>query len=209
MLLSWVNFFRAYIRTVTPVSRRRMGYLVIGALAPAIGSFPFLLFGSGIADRMQGMFWIIATISNLIFYVLIIMMAYAVAFFGVAWSDRMVKTRLLKWILRGPVTASITLAFTTLVRRTGIVFGYDFEVLVPIVMVGTVIVFQYLITLFAPIGEKWLFYGNDQQDLEILETLENRLLTRNDLLEFLEMILSALMDRLQATGSFIVSINED
>lgn len=209
MLLSWVNFFRAYIRTVTPVSRRRMGYLVIGALAPAIGSFPFLLFGSGIADRMQGMFWIIATISNLIFYVLIIMMAYAVAFFGVAWSDRMVKTRLLKWILRGPVTASITLAFTTLVRRTGIVFGYDFEVLVPIVMVGTVIVFQYLITLFAPIGEKWLFYGNDQQDLEILETLENRLLTRNDLLEFLEMILSALMDRLQASGSFIVSINED
>ena len=209
MLLSWVNFFRAYIRTVTPVSRRRMGYLVIGALAPAIGSFPFLLFGSGIADRMQGMFWIIATISNLIFYVLIIMMAYAVAFFGVAWSDRMVKTRLLKWILRGPVTASITLAFTTLVRRTGVVFGYDFEVLVPIVMVGTVIIFQYLITIFAPIGEKWLFYGNDQQDLEILETLENRLLTRNDLLEFLEMILSALMDRLQASGSFIVSINED
>jgi len=209
MLLSWINFFRAYIRTVTPVSRRRMGYLVIGALAPAIGSFPFLLYGSGLADRFQGMFWIVATISNLIFYVLIIMMAYAVAFFGVAWSDRMVKTRLLKWILRGPVTASITLALTTLLRRTGAVFGYDFEVFIPIVMVGTIIIFQYLITLLSPFGEKWLFYGNDQQDIEILQTLENKLLTRNDLLEFLEMILAALMDRLQAKGSFVVSINED
>ena len=209
MLLSWVNFFRAYIRTVTPVSRRRMGYLVIGALAPAIGSFPFLLYGSGLADRLDGMFWVVATISNFIFYILIILMAYAVAFFGVAWSDRVVKTRLLKWILRGPVTASITLGLTTLVRRTGPVFGYDFDVFIPIVMVAIIVIFQHIITLLAPLGEKWLFYGNDQQDIEILQTLENRLLTRNDLMEFLELILSALMDRLQATGSFVVSINED
>jgi hypothetical protein len=209
MLLSWINFFRAYIRTVTPVSRRRMGYLVVGALAPAIGSFPFLLYGSGLANRLDGMFWIVATISNLIFYFLIIMMAYAVAFFGVAWSDRVVKTRLLKWIMRGPVTASITLGLTTLVRRTGAVFGYDFEVFIPIVMVATIVIFQHLITLLSPLGEKWFFYGNDQKDIEILQTLENRLLTRNDLLEFLEMILSALMDRLQSSGSFIVSISED
>ncbi len=209
MLLSWINFFRAYIRTVTPISRRRMGYLVVGALAPAIGSFPFLLFGSGIADQLQGAFWIVATISNTIFYILIILMAYSVAFFGVAWSDRMVKTRLFKWVLRGPVTASLALGFTTLVRRTGPVVGYDFEVFIPIVMVATIVLFQHLITLFAPIGEKWFFYGNDQQDIELLQTLENRLLTRNDLLEFLEMILAALMDRLQATGSFIVSISDE
>jgi hypothetical protein len=209
MLLSWINFFRAYIRTVTPVSRRRMGYLVVGALAPAIGSFPFLLYGSGMADRLDGMFWIIAMLSNLVFYFLIIMMAYAVAFFGVAWSDRVVKTRLLKWIMRGPVSASITLGLTTIVRRTGAVFGYDFEVFIPIFMVATIVIFQHLITLLSPLGEKWFFYGNDQKDIEILQTLENRLLTRNDLLEFLEMILSALMDRLQASGSFIVSINED
>lgn len=209
MFLSWINFFRAYIRTVTPISRRRMAYLVVGALAPAIGSFPFLLFGSGIADRLQGMFWIIATISNTVFYFLIVLMAYSVAFFGVAWSDRVVKTRLLKWIMRGPVTASVTLALTTLVRRTGAVFGLDFEVFVPIVMVGSIVIFEHLITLFAPLGERWFFYGNDQQDIEILQTLEDRLLTRNDLLEFLEMNLSALMDRLQSQGSFIVSINED
>ena len=209
MFLSWINFFRAYIRTVTPASRRRMGYLVVGALAPALGSFPFLLYGSGLALRLQGTFWIVATISNAIFGFLIILMAYAVAFFGVSWSDRVVKTRLFKWILRGPVTASITLALTTLIRRTGFVFGWDFEPFIPIVMVGTIVLFQHWITLLSPLGEKWFFYGNDQQDIEILQTLENRLLTRNDLLEFLEMILSALMDRLQSAGSFIVSLNEN
>jgi len=209
MILAWINFARAYIRTVTPASRRRMGYLVIGALAPAIGSFPFLLFGSELASRNPGGFWIAAMISNLFVGGLIILMAYATAFFGVTWSDRVVKTRLLNFLLRGPVTASLTLAFTTLVRRTGNVFGWDFNIFVPIVMAVTIILFQYLITLFSPYFEKWLFYGNDQQDLEMLQTLEDHLLTRNDLLEFLEMILAAVIDRLQAKGAFLASISEE
>ncbi len=209
MILAWINFARAYIRTVTPASRRRMGYLVIGALAPALGSFPFLLFGSEIASRNPGGFWIAAMISNLFVGALIILMAYATAFFGVSWSDRVVKTRLLNFLLRGPVTASLTLALTTLVRRTGNVFGWDFNVFVPIVMAVTIILFQYLITLFSPYFEKWLFYGNDQRDLEMLQSLEDHLLTRNDLLEFLEMILAAVIDRLQAKGAFLASISEE
>jgi hypothetical protein len=67
--------------------------------------------------------------------------------------------------MRGPVTASITLGLTTLVRRTGAVFGYDFEVFIPIVMVATIVIFQHLITLLSPLGEKWFFYGNDQKDI--------------------------------------------
>ena len=209
MILAWINFARAYVRTVTPASRRRMGYLVVGALAPALGSFPFLLFGSEIASRNPGGFWIAAMISNLFVGALIILMAYATAFFGVSWSDRVVKTRLLKFLMRGPVTASLTLALTTLIRRTGNVFGWDFNVFVPIAMAVTIILFQYLITLFSPHIEKWLFYGNDQQDLEILQSLEDHLLTRNDLLEFLEMILAAVIDRLQAKGAFLASISEE
>ncbi len=209
MLLSWFNFTRAYFRTVTPASRRRMGYLVIGALAPAFGSFPFLLYGSGFVESNPGIFWIIAMLSNIFVVLLLILMAYAVSFFGVSWSDRVVKSRLLKWLMRGPFTASLTLALTTFVRRTGDVFGWDLSILVPILMVGSIILIQYLISLFASTGERWLFYGNDQQDLEMLQTLEDRLLTRTDLLEFLEMILSAVIDRLQAQGAFLASLNEE
>ena len=209
MILAWINFSRAYIRTVTPASRRRMGYLVIGALAPALGSFPFLLFGSELANQNQGIFWFAAMFSNAFVGFLIILMAYATAFFGVSWSDRVVKSRLLKFLLRGPVTASLALAFTTITRRTGVVFGWNLEIFVPIIMVVTIILSQYFITLFAPFFEKWLFYGNDQHDLEMLKSLEDRLLTRNDLLEFLEMILAAVVDRLQAKGAFLCSLGEE
>ena len=209
MILAWINFSRAYIRTVTPASRRRMGYLVIGALAPALGSFPFLLFGSEIANNNIALFWIVAMFSNAFVGFLLILMAYATAFFGVSWSDRVVKSRLLRFLLRGPVTASLALAFTTLTRRTGVVFGWNLEIFVPIIMVVTIIIFQYLITLFTPFLEKWLFYGNDQHDLEMLKSLEDRLLTRNDLLEFLEMILAAVVDRLQAKGAFLCSISDN
>jgi len=49
MILAWYNMIRALNRSVTSTSRRRMIYLVIGAMGPAIGSFPFLLNGTAFA----------------------------------------------------------------------------------------------------------------------------------------------------------------
>ena len=60
-------------------------------------------------------------------------MAYAVAFFGVSWPDRVVKRRLFKWLMRGPVTASSVLALTTIVRRFGERFGQPYSGAVPVV----------------------------------------------------------------------------
>ncbi len=209
MILAWVNFVRAYRRTITPTSQRRMRYLIISALAPALGSFPFLLYGSALAVVHPIIFWVIAMLGNLGVGTLIVIMAYAVAFFGVRWPDRVVKKRLVKWLMRGPATASLTLALTTVVRRSGALFGVPYSGLVPIMMVSTILLCEYLITLFAPLGERWLFYGKDSQDLTALRRLEDRLLTRNDLSQFLEMILAAVCDRLQAPGAYIVALTDD
>jgi len=154
-------------------------------------------------------FWVIAMLGNLSVGALIVVMAYAVAFFGVRWPDRVVKKRLVKWLMRGPATASLTLALTTVVRRSGAFFGVPYSGLVPIMMVSTILLSEYLITLFAPLGERWLFYGKDSQDLTALRRLEDRLLTRNDLSQFLEMILAAVCDRLQAPGAYIVALTGD
>src|SRR5690606_5864445 len=121
--LAGINLARAYRRTVTRASRRRMVYLLVGALAPALGSYPYLLFGSGFAARHALLFWITATLGNLLVSALLVSMAYGAAFFGVPWPDRVVKRRLFKWLMRGPVTASTVLAITTLVRRAGESFG--------------------------------------------------------------------------------------
>ncbi len=200
-------FIRAYQRTTTSTSRRRMAYLLIGGLAPALGSFPYLLFSSNFAAVHGLTFWFISAFTNLMTGGLVVVMAYAVSFFGVSWPDRVVKARLFKWIMRGPVTASITLALATITRRTGEVFGAQYTALVPIVMVVTILLCEYLITLFAPFWERVLFYGSDRSDLDMLRIVEERLLTRNDLQQFLEMILAAVRDRLQAPGAYIVAMN--
>lgn len=209
MVLAWINFIRALRRTTTLTSRRRMGYLITSALGPAVGSFPFLLYGSTFASDHALIFWSITSIVNFIVGGLVVMMAYAVAFFGVAWPDRVVKSRLFKWILRGPVTASITLGLTTIVRRSGEAFGSPYSALVPITMAGTILLCEYLITLFAPLWERILFFGNDKTDLVQLKNLEDRLLTRNDLAQFIEMVLAAVRDRLQSPGAFVAAINNN
>ena len=207
MLMAWYNFFRSFQRTTTPTSRRRMGYLITGALAPALGSFPFLLYNSQIALEHSLGFWSISAVSNLVVGGLIVLMAYAVAFFGIPWPDRVVKSRLLKWIIRGPVTAIITLGLVTVFRRAGNLFGNPYSSLVPIVMVFTILICEYMVTLFSPMWERLLFYGKDQKDLIFLHNLESSLVTRNDLSEFLEVILAAARDRLQAAGAFVAAIN--
>ncbi len=206
IIFALVNMIRAYRRTVARASRRRMGYLVIGSLAPALGSYPYLLFGSGFALRHPSFFWLAAVLSNVAVSFLLIIMAYAVAFFGVPWPDRVVKRRLAKWLMRGPVTASTVLAVTTIVRRIGERFGLPYNAAVPILMVFTMILMEHFITLTAPYWERWLFHGNDQEDLELLQKLEERLLTSGDLRQFLEAILAAVCDRIQSKHGFIATL---
>ena len=206
MGLSWVNFWRAYQRTVTSTSRRRMGYLIAGALAPALGSYPYLLFGSGFAARFQLTFWLALTVSNLLVSALLIVMAYAVAFFGVPWPDRVVKRRLATWLMRGPVTASTVLAVTTVLRRLGFNFGLPNSAIVPVAMVFTILIMEHVITFVAPLWERWLFNGGDRDNMDILQTLEERLLTTGDLRQFLEAVLAAVVDRLQVDQAFVAAL---
>ena len=206
---AWINFWRAHQRTVTRTSRRRMHYLLAGAMAPALGSYPFLLFGSGFALQHPLFFWLAAVSSNMLVSMLLVVMAYAVAFFGVAWPDRVVKQRLFKWLMRGPVTASTVLAVTTIVRRAGVSFGVSSPIAVPILMVATILLLQHLITLAAPVWERWLFNGGDRSNIRLIQTLEERLLTSSDLREFLESVLAAVCDRLQVSRAFIVALGPD
>ena len=206
ILWAWVNIVRAYQRTSTSAGRRRMGYLMVGSLAPALGSYPYLLFGSDIAADHQIIFWGTTTLSNILVSVLLVLMAYAVAFFGVPWPDRVVKRRLFKWIMRGPVTASSVLAITTIARRFGQSYDLPYNTYVPIIMVATLLIFEYTITLAAPIWERWLFHGADRKEIELLQKLEERQLTSGDLKQFLEAVLAAVCDRLQSQTAFVASI---
>ncbi len=211
-IISWAgyNFIRAFSRMLTRSGRRRMLYLMAGATAPALGSYPYLLFGSGIVARFPLAFWSTAFIINLLVAGLVITMAYAVAFFGVSWPDRVVKSRLFKWLLRGPVTASLALATMTIVRRAGVLFeGEPYSGFVPLTVVVTVLLFEHAVTLFSPLWERLLFFGRDRAELELLQNIEERLLTRGDLQQFLETVLAAVRDHLQSPCAFVAALDGD
>jgi hypothetical protein len=202
MVIAWSNFVRSYRRTVTSTSRRRMTYLLVGALAPALGSYPYLLFGSSLAALSPLLFWLAVTLSNLLTSVFLVVMAYSVAFFGVPWPDRVVKRRLFKWLMRGPVTASTVLAITIITRRVGAAIGFDVTYIMPAIVAGSILILEHLITLAAPIWERRLFYGVDRADMDLIQTLDERLLTEGDLRQFLEAILAAMCDRMQTSKAF-------
>jgi len=207
MLLAGINFIRAYGRMLTNSGRRRMLYLMAGATAPALGTYPYLLFGSTFAANFPLLFWSAATIINVIVGALIIVMAYAVAFFGVSWPDRVVKSRLFKWIMRGPVTASLALAVLTLVRRSGEFVGLTYNAFVPVSMVATVLIMEHAITLLAPLWEKAFFLGSDRSELLLLQNIDERLLTQGDLRQFLEAILAAVRDHMQSPSAFVATLD--
>jgi hypothetical protein len=211
-VIAWAgyNFIRAYRRMLTRSGQRRMLYLMAGATAPALGSYPYLLYGSGFAANYPLIFWSAVLVNNLLVAVLVVTMAYAVAFFGVSWPDRLVKSRLFKWLLRGPVTASTALALMTIVRRAGELFGGDpYSGFVPLVMVVTVLLFEHAITLLSPLWERVLFFGRDREEIQLLQNIEERLLTQGDLQQFLESVLAAVRDHLQSPCAFVAALDGD
>jgi hypothetical protein len=204
-----INFARAYMLMLSSSGRRRMLYLMAGATAPALGSYPYLLFGYGLAARHTLLFWSVALIINVLVGALVIMMAYAVAFFGVSWPDRVIKSRLFKWIMRGPVTASTALALMTIIRRGGELLGSPYNAFVPFIVVATILSLEHIITLAAPIWERLLFFGNDRSELQVLQNFEERLLTQSDLHQFLEAVLAAVRDHMQSPSAFVAALDDE
>lgn len=203
-----INLWRAYQRCLTSTSRRRMSYLMVGAIGPVLGGVPFLTLVGPSLGRSPFIFQTSLVFSNGGVAVLLVLMAYAVAYFGVSIPDRVVKSRLFQWIMRGPVVASTVLATTVIANRFGDLIGLPNSRVVPFTMIGTLLLLQFLITLARPTVERWLFYGEDRTDIARLHLLEERLLTSGDLRQYLESILNAVCDFTGAPSSFIAVVGK-
>jgi hypothetical protein len=209
--LTWAawNFVRAYRRTQTSTTQRRMLYLMASAAAPAVGTFPFLLLAGRVAALHPLIFWTIAVLSNIAVTLLLVIMAYAVAYYGVSLPDRVIKGRLFQWLLRGPVVASTVLFVYVALSRLGPrVPGYDPRLL-PIILVAVLLILQFGINLFRLPIERALFYGADRGELRRLQTLADRLLTTGDLRQFLEALLASLCDALRTHDAFVAAFNDN
>src|SRR3990170_3539042 len=206
LVLSGINYARAYQRCLTRTSRRRMRYLITGSMGPPLATFPFMMIGGTLAGVQPLAFWALLGALTGFVGVLLLVMAYAIAYFGVSYTDRVVKSRLFQWFLRGPVVASTVLGITVVVNRMGLLVGLENSQAVPFAMVATLLVLQYLITLIRPPIERWLFYGQDRNEVARLHLLEERLLTTGDLRQYFESILNAACDITGSQSAFVAAL---
>ena len=111
--------------------------------------------------------------------------------------------------MRGPVTASATLGIMTVVRRGGELLGTPYSAFVPFTVVAMVLLMEHTITFAAPLWERWLFFGRDRKELELLQNIEVRLLTQGDLQQFLEAVLASVRDHLQSPAAFVAALDHE
>jgi hypothetical protein len=208
LAFSGFNYWRTYKRALTRTSRRRLRYLMVGSFGPILATYPFLMIGGGVAEAFPLLLWGSLVIITIGVAFMLVLMAYSVAYSGVSYPDRVVKSRLFQWILRGPVVASTVLAVTVLMNRLGVRFDMENSRLVPLAMVATLLILQYFITLIRQPIERWLFYGRDREDVIRLQVLEDRLLTTGDLRQFLESVLNAACDITDSLSAFIAVIGD-
>lgn len=206
---SGFNYWRAYQRGLTRTSRRRLRYLMVGSFGPILATYPFLMIGGGVAEAFPLLLWSSLVIITIGVAFMLVLMAYSVAYSGVSYPDRVVKSRLFQWILRGPVVASTVLTVNVWMNRLATRFNMENSRLIPLGMVATILLLQYLITLIRQPIERWLFYGRDRDDVVRLQLLEDRLLTTGDLRQFLESVLNAVCDITDSVSAFIAVIGEE
>jgi hypothetical protein len=209
IILASVWIWRAYRRTKLRVSRRRITYSLIGVIFLALGSYPYMQLGSSFAQQFSILFIGLVIIGNLGIFLCLLLMAYAVAFFGVPWPDRIVRSRLLKWVLRGPITVFVMLFLITLTNQLNDYLGAPYMVAIPIVSVISVMFSEHIITLIFPYIDRWLLQRGDGDQYYLLQSLSERLVSAGDLRQFLEAILAGACDQFQVTKGFVAAVEED
>ena len=204
IVLALSTMWRALKRTVLTASRRRMTYLFFASLVLALGAYPFMLFGSGLAAAFPEIFLLSAALGSVLVFWAMVAMAYATAFFGVPWPDRVVKSRLFRWMVRGPVSVFIVLLLLPGVSQISAFFQTSEAITLPILVALSALLTSHVLTLALPTLENWLLFSSGEgADAQFVQNLQERVLTTSDLRQFLEALLSAVCDRLQTKSAFV------
>ncbi|MBN2044033.1 MAG: hypothetical protein JW757_03355 [Anaerolineales bacterium] len=206
-VLSTVGIWRAYSRTKLRASRRRITYLLVGAVFLLVGAYPYMLLGSAFAQRFSTLFIFLVIFGNIGVFLCLLLLAYAVAFFGVPWPDRIVRSRLLKWVLRGPIAVFVMLFLITVTEKTVEYFNTPYQVAIPIISVVSILLAEHSITVFFPYIERWLLNTGDGDHYYLLQRLSERLISSGDLKQFLEAILAGVCDQFQVSTGFVAAMD--
>jgi len=206
-IAGWVNILNARSRCLTSTSRRRMSYLSLTFAVPSIGVFPYLLIPTTALSFSTNVIEAVTLLGNLGVALATVVFAYIVAYEGALLPDRVIKHNLLHYLLRGPLVAILVIILMLFIPRVDIIWGLPREMVLIVAVTGSIVILQMAINL-AKSGIDRLIYRRDRQEIELIQTLETRLLTSTDLEQLLENTLIALCDLLRVPSGFIVTVQD-
>jgi hypothetical protein len=210
VVLIWgaVNVQRARRRCMTLTSRRRMTYLSLAFVAPALGVFPYLMLASTPALVTSWLLQLLLLLGNVAVVLMIVVMAYSVAYFGGLTPDRVIKHRLIHYLLRGPLVGAALISVMLAVPRVQEILGLPRDTVMVFAVVGLVVLLQLFINRAKPYIDRAI-YRQDREEIAWIQTLDQRLLTTADLRTFLENVLAAVCDLLQVRTGFVAVQADD
>jgi hypothetical protein len=199
------NIRRARQRCLTRASRRRMTYLGLAFVAPALGVFPYLVL-AGIPSPISTNFLeLLLLVGNVGVLSMIVLMAYSVAYFGALTPDRVVKHDLIHYLLRGPFVGAVVIFTMMAVPKVQQILGLTRDTVLIFAIVGVMVLLQLAINWAKPFVDR-LIYRQDREEIAWMQALDQRLLTTADLRAFLENSLAALCDLLQVRTGFVADL---
>ncbi len=205
-LLSLYNVLKARERCLTERSRNRINFLLIGFVAPGVGVFPYLVALSRVSPSgtNAGLFFV-SIIGHLFVAAMLVIMSYVVSYFGALMPDRVVRYRMLRYFMRGPVVAILCiLSIQTLptIERT---LGLPRDIVLFSMITGVIVSSQLFLSVTKSVVDR-LIYREDRDEIGWLRELDRRLLTTSDLRQFLENNLAALCELLRVPAGFVAAV---
>lgn len=191
-------------RSLTPTSKRRLRRLAFAFLAPALGVFPYLVF-SGFPQLVHPLVLLTLTfIGSIGLTVMLVVMAYTVGYQGALAPDRVVKQKLVHYLLRGPLVAAGVVVALIIVPQIGRTLRLSYETLLFATVIVGIIVFEMLISRGKSFLDRLLFW-QDRDEIKQIQQLDARLITTTDVRQLLENILAALCDLLRVESGFVLA----
>jgi hypothetical protein len=208
VLLSLGNILKARSRCLTAGTRRRMNYLLLGFIAPGVGVFPYLIAMSRLnaSGEPSLALFVFSLLGNIVVGVMLVIMSYTVSYFGVLTPDRVVRYRMVRFFMRGPVVAILVVlaVLTAPVIERWLVLPRN--VVLFSVITGVIIFSQLFLSVSKSFVDR-IIYREDRDEIAWLRELDRRLLATSDLRQFLENNLAALCELLRVSTGFVVGVS--
>ena len=198
------KIYTARARCLTSGARRRMTYLTISFAAPALGVYPYMLIANTPHLPPLTVFLTLSLV-NIGIAIMIVVMAYSVAFFGAVPPDRVIKHNLAHFLLRGPLVATLVIFIIQALPEQQRIMGLPRDIMLTTSIVVVIVLSQVIINFAKPLIDR-LIFPQDRQEIAWISELDRRLLTTTDLQQALENVLTALCEILRVRTGFIYNL---